>query len=107
MDILQEQLGKTLTVEEVAKYLKIDKRTVRKYYLQLGGVRLGRAYRFFERSINDAIQAPWKMACTSENKRQDKTQIISQEKPSNRMGGRTKEKKKRIEKDRDPYNLLD
>ena len=92
MDILQKQLGKTLTVEEVAKYLHIDKRTVRKYYLQLGGVRLGRAYRFFERSINDAIQAPWKMACSNQSQRQDQTQNISQEKSCNRMGGRTKEK---------------
>lgn len=69
MEILKDQLGRSMTVKEVAEYLKIDRRTVRKYYLPLGGVRLGRAYRFFERSINDAIQAQWKMACPNQSER--------------------------------------
>lgn len=44
---LEIALGKSMTVGEVADYLGIDGKTVRKYYKQLGGVRLGRSYRFF------------------------------------------------------------
>ena len=76
MKILEEHLGKTMNVKEVAAYLKIDTKTVRKYYLQLGGVRFGRAYRFFERRINDAIQAQWEVASAGQVERPDQTQDI-------------------------------
>ena len=35
MKTLEELLGKNMSVCEVAEYLKIDTKTVRKYYLQL------------------------------------------------------------------------
>ena len=106
MNRLEQTLGKVMTTQEVSEFLKIDIKTVRKYYLQLGGVRFGRAYRFFERRISDAIQAQWKMDCSSKGAWQDQEKIISQEKTSNRMGGKTKKETCRAKGNRDPYNLL-
>ena len=54
MKSLEQELGKRLTVSEVAEFLGIDKKTVRENYNKLGGMRLGRLYLFFERSLIDA-----------------------------------------------------
>ena len=56
MKIIQENLGQTLSTKAVAKLLRLDVKTVRQYYRELGGMRLGRRYLFFERSIVNAIQ---------------------------------------------------
>jgi excisionase family DNA binding protein len=106
MTILEEQLGLSMTVQEVADYMKIDSSTVRKYYRELGGVRFGKVYRFFERRLNDAIQAQGEMACPGEVKRPDQTQDISNQKRSNRMGGRTKATIQKIDEARDKFCLL-
>jgi hypothetical protein len=55
MSVLEKELGKALTPKEVATYLGIDEATVRKYYLKLGGIRVGSRYLFFERRIVDAV----------------------------------------------------
>ena len=47
MDQLEQSLGKALRVQEIAQYLDVDVKTVRKYYRELGGIRLGRHYKFF------------------------------------------------------------
>lgn len=57
MEYLYSQLGRVLSTREVARYLGLDCKTVRKYYAALGGVRLGRTYLFFEREVVNAIQA--------------------------------------------------
>ena len=49
-------MGSVLRPEEVARYLGLDVKTVRQYYRDLGGMRLGRRILFFERRILDAIQ---------------------------------------------------
>ena len=105
MKILEEQLGQTMTAQEVAEYLKIDVQSVRKYYLQLGGMRFGRAYRFFERRINDAIQAQWEMASAGQVEWPDQTQDIPDKKGSNTVGGKTKAENIQIDEERDPFNL--
>ena len=56
MSILEKNLGKALRTKEVAQYLGLDEKTVRQYYQDLGGIRLGRRYLFFERSVENAIQ---------------------------------------------------
>lgn len=48
---------KVLTAREVAAIFRLDVRTVRRYYKAFGGVRIGRAIRFFDNriaSMNDA-----------------------------------------------------
>lgn len=37
-----------MTAQEVAEYLGVHVSTVRRYYLELGGIKLGRIYRFSE-----------------------------------------------------------
>jgi hypothetical protein len=106
MTILEEHLGQTMTAQEVAEYLKVYVQSVRKYYLQLGGVRFGRAYRFFERRINDAIQAQGEMACPGPVERRDQTQDISSQERSDKVGGRTKARIQKIDEARDKFNLL-
>ena len=66
--ILKNQLGQALNTKQVSEYLGLDPKTVRKYYRELGGIRLGRHYRFFEKEICNAIQKQkWnKMDCPSE-----------------------------------------
>jgi excisionase family DNA binding protein len=68
MDVLTEQLGKSMTSQEVAAYLDIDVKTVRKYYRELGGIRLGRHYRFFEKEICNAVQKKKQMDSPGEER---------------------------------------
>jgi hypothetical protein len=49
--ILNEKLGQSLTTKQVAEYFNLDEKTVRLQYKLLGGVRIGRSYRFFENKI--------------------------------------------------------
>ncbi|RLA98971.1 MAG: hypothetical protein DRG83_13835, partial [Deltaproteobacteria bacterium] len=63
---LREELGHVLTAKQLACYLGVDERTVRQYYRELGGVRLGRRYLFFEKGVIDAIQKRTKMGGPSE-----------------------------------------
>ena len=52
-----DNLGRRLTVKDVAARLKIDVRAVRKYYKQLGGFKLGpRTIIFFESELVNGIQ---------------------------------------------------
>jgi hypothetical protein len=48
--------GKRLSTQQVAAYLGLDQKTIRKYHQELGGIRLGRRYVFFEKEIINAIQ---------------------------------------------------
>lgn len=57
MDFVKAELGKKLSIKEVSEFLGIDARTVRKYYHELGGIKLGdRRFIFFEKEIINAIQ---------------------------------------------------
>lgn len=108
MNHLEELLGETISVKDLAEYLKIDIKTVRKYYLQLGGVRLGRSYRFFEKEVHNAIQAWHKMARTGvSEEREVQKKDLPDQKGSNRMGSGRTEKGGRPDSNRDPFGLLD
>jgi hypothetical protein len=68
-------LNKPLSPQELADKLDLDVRTVRKYYAQLGGVRLGpRKILFFEEEVLNALQAQRQttepVACPSQYQRQ-------------------------------------
>jgi hypothetical protein len=69
LEILEQNLGKPLRSKDVAKYLGVDIKTVRKYYLDLGGIRLGRHFVFFEKEIVNAISTRKEMDCPSEEGR--------------------------------------
>jgi len=71
MDQLEQSLGKALRAKEIAQYLDVDVKTVRKYYSELGGIRLGRHYRFFEKEIYYAIQKRTEVDSPSEEREQE------------------------------------
>jgi hypothetical protein len=56
MEHLQQELGKALRAKDVAEYLGMNVKHIRNHYKDLGGIRLGRHYRFFEKEIYYAIQ---------------------------------------------------
>ena len=56
MALLNDKLGKKMTAQEVADYFGVDAETVRRYYHEIGGIRLGRRFLFFENLIIHAIE---------------------------------------------------
>lgn len=92
MSILHEKLGKAMTVEEVAEYLSLDHKTVRKYFRELGGVRVGRAYRFFEMEVIHALQTRKGLDGSNPAQREKAQKDFSHQIGSNRLGGESKGK---------------
>jgi excisionase family DNA binding protein len=86
LDLLNEDLGKALRPNEVAEYLGVDIKTVRKYHKELGGIRLGRHYRFFEKEIFNAIQKRREMDSSSEKGWEEAEQGVFNEEGSHRVG---------------------
>jgi hypothetical protein len=106
MNILEKDLGKALSSQEVAVYFECDVKTVRKYYRDLGGIRLGRHYRFFEKEIYNAIQKRSAMDCSSEEGREEAEQGISNEKGSYRVGNEDAAKTRRRLGGEDRHNIF-
>ncbi|MGV1098717.1 helix-turn-helix domain-containing protein [Thiovibrio sp. JS02] len=108
MEQLRRHLGAALSVKEVAEILAIDIKTVRKYYQRLGGIRLGRTYRFFEKEVQHAIQTWHEMARTSISEgREVQKKNLPDQKGSDRVGsGRTEKGAASPAPERDPYGLL-
>lgn len=102
MQQIEENLGKALSAKDVAAYLNLDETTVRNYYQELGGIRLGRRYRFFERRIIDAIQSRNQMESPSESEREKERKKIQYEKGGDSMGIRNeaKDRKRLLRGDR-------
>lgn len=107
---IREELGCPMSAQEVAAFLDIDVKTVRKYYKELGGIRIGNRYKFFEMEVCNAVQKSrsegWQdtndLYRTSQEKREEGKQAIQDEKRSSGVGV-TNEKlvRKRLEqKDR-------
>lgn len=53
---INDKLGRPMSAQQVAAYLNIDVKTARKYYQNLGGIRIGRRYVFFEEEVCNAIR---------------------------------------------------
>jgi DNA-directed RNA polymerase specialized sigma subunit len=88
MQQLEKQLGRPLKAKQIAEYLGVDVKTVRQYHRQLGGIRLGRHYLFFEREVINAIQKERQVGSSSKKKRKEKGENISDKKRRNSMGKR-------------------
>ena len=73
-DIFDEEIGCLLSSNDVAKKLKLDVKTVRKYRALLGGIRVGRAWKFPERKIVDALlqQRPTMLDRSNQNREPEK-----------------------------------
>jgi hypothetical protein len=92
MDILIQELGKAMSAREVADYLGLDIKTVRKYYLELGGMRLGSHYRFFEKEICNAVQKKKQMDSPSENVRNQTRESVLHTEGGAKLGSNDAEK---------------
>jgi hypothetical protein len=100
MGQLNEDLGNAMNTQEVADYFKLDVKTVRKYYKQLGGMRLGRHYRFFEKEIYNAVQNWNEMEGPSEERWTEDGEDIQHTEGGNRLGSRDAEKtRKRLDRE--------
>jgi hypothetical protein len=110
MTRINEELGRPMSAQQAAAYFNIDVKTVRKYYKELGGIRIGNRYKFFEMEVCNAVQKGRSegrqdtndLYRTSEEKREEDKQAIQDEKRSSGVGV-TNEKlvRKRLEqKDR-------
>ena len=106
MSLLKQELGKTLTTEEVAAYLGVDVRTVRQYYHVLGGIRLGRRYVFFERSVIHAVQAWRQVDGPGAEGREEAREGLSDQKGSTAVGSRDAAKTHRSLEQEDRHGLF-
>jgi hypothetical protein len=57
MNLLEQHFGRVLTACDVSEYLRCDISTVYRHYRELGGFKIGASYKFFERSLIDALAA--------------------------------------------------
>ena len=106
MSLLEKDLGKALRTQEVADYLGVDVKTVRKYYRELGGIRLGRHYRFFEKEIYNAIQKRTAMDSPSEERGDEAEQGVSNEEGSHQLGNEDAAKTRRRLGREDRHNIF-
>ena len=105
MRLLNDELGPRLSVEDVAGYLGLDEKTVRQYYRELGGMRLGRLFLFFERSILNAIQKRTEMECPSAEGREETGKEISDSEGSEGLGSQDDPKTARRMEREDRHSL--
>jgi hypothetical protein len=105
MQILENELGPRMSVEDVANYLGLDEKTVRQYYRELGGMRLGRLFLFFERSVLNAIQKGTEMDSPSAEGRDEKGEGISDEKGGDSLGDQDDQKATRRMEREDRHGL--
>jgi hypothetical protein len=94
---MNEKLGRSMSAKQVAAYLKIDVKTARKYYRELGGIRIGRRYLFFEEEVYNAIQT-WKeiYRTDKEERTKERESLRYQESSSSLGGGDAEEVRRRL-----------
>jgi hypothetical protein len=106
MTLLDEHLGKALSVKEVADYIGCDVKTVRKHYRDLGGMRLGSHYLFMERNIINALSNGRKMESPSAEGRETAGKDFLDEEGSAGVGSEDAAKtRKRLERE-DSHDLF-
>lgn len=106
MKSIEQELGKRLTTNEVAEFLGIDKKTVRANYDKLGGMRLGRLYLFFERSIINAIQKETQMDSPSAEGWEEEGESVSDEETGFDVGSQNEAKTRQRVEQEDRHNLF-
>ena len=106
MEMLKRCLGKALCTKDVAEYLECNEKTVREHYQELGGIRLGRNYKFFEKEIINAIQKRNEMGFPGEESGQEGGKSVLDKEGSQELGIQNEAKtRRRVERD-DRHNLF-
>ena len=101
-----EDLGKKISPEALADYLGVNVKTVRQYYKELGGIRLGSRYVFFEKGVVYAVSKEWEMESPSEEGRKEERKDVQHEERSTGMGKQNASVGKRMGGG-DSHGLLD
>jgi hypothetical protein len=114
MTRINEELGRPMSAQEVAAYLDIDVKTARKYYQQLGGIRIGSRYKFFEMEVCDAVQKnrneKWQETNSvywpSEKRREEDRKTVQDEESGSGMGNDDEKSIKRRLAKKDKHGLF-
>jgi len=103
---LDENLGKVLRPKDLAGYMGLDEKTIRQYYHELGGIRLGRRILFFEKEVIDAVQKRSKMGSPSESQWEEEGEDLPEQERGNRLGKRKPVKSRRDMVGEDKHGVL-
>ncbi|MEI6125242.1 MAG: helix-turn-helix domain-containing protein [Pseudomonadota bacterium] len=112
MNSLKEKFGNVYTPREMAEYLGVDEGTVKKYYADLGGMRLGRRTLFFEKRLErmlfnaDIPEKEKGVACLREKERDKDTEALSDQADSESMGSKPEKISREELTRRDTFGLL-
>ena len=106
MKIIKENLGQPLSAKSVAEYLSLDVKTVRKYYRELGGIRLGSRIVFFEKEFINAIQTRIKLDCPGEEEWAETGESVPDEERGNGVGSRDEAKTRKRLGQEDRHGLF-
>jgi len=100
MKLIDDQLGQALRPDDISNYTGLDVKTVRKYYRELGGIRVGSRILFFEKEFINAIQTRTKLDRPSSEERAETGESVPDEEGSHGVGSRNAAKtRKRLEKE--------
>ncbi|MCB2167436.1 MAG: helix-turn-helix domain-containing protein [Deltaproteobacteria bacterium] len=103
---IEKQLGKALRAKDVALYLGLDVKTVRKHYQSLGGIRLGRHYRFFEKEVCCAVQKRTEVDSPSEKRGPEAGEGVVDQEGSKKLGSQDEAKARRRMEQEDRHGLF-
>ena len=106
MQQLQDQLGQALSATDIAGYTGLDVKTVRKYYRDLGGIRVGSRILFFEKEFINAVQKRNEVVCPGPQGRVETGEDISDEKGSRGLGSRNAAKTRQRVAREDRHDLF-
>ena len=88
--IIERELGQVLTVEQVSEYLHVNPVTVRRHYETLGGIKVGKCFRFFEKRLIDAVlrQGKGLVDRPGTPERKEVQKAVSHQGPGQKVGNR-------------------
>jgi hypothetical protein len=100
MDQIKNHLGQVLNAKQIADYTGLDVKTIRKYYRELGGIRLGSRIVFFEKEFINAIQKRTKLDRPGTEEWAETGESVPDEERGNGVGSRNAAKtRKRLERE--------
>ena len=100
MDQIKNHLGQVLNAKQIADYTGLDVKTIRKYYRELGGIRLGSRIVFFEKEFINAIQTRIKLDRPGAEEWAETGESVPDEERGNGVGSRDAAKtRKRLDQE--------
>ena len=107
MKLIEQHLGRALSVKQIAEYLNINEKTVREHYQELGGIRIGRQFKFFEREVINAIQKSQKQIYSaSQEERETEGEGVRKIEPSQSVGSKDEKNVRRRLERNDKHGLF-